>query len=1317
MFALASSALILGLCCAVVSNAGAVTFTGQACTSDFVGDLLTQVTASAAAAPVIVGQPVGLLSQIGASATFSVNATGTPSLTYQWKFNGSNILASANASAVTDTLLLPSLTSASFGNYSVAVSNGASTVVSAAAALQLDSVGDGIPDSWKTQYFGANWASNANSAANADADGDGLTNLQEYQDGTSPVSASSHFYTLTIEGGNAVNVAPAGTRFAPGTVVTLTAPPVAALQFAGWTGDIVTTANPLTLTMNQNYHLGTQYGALPLDNSVPSFTTTVGTEIDALAVQGNGQVIVAGNFQAEDGVAHYGLARLNADGSLDNTFGPAVTLGTEGVGAAIFQIPGYINAIAVQTNGQVLVAGDFNYINGGQSSPYITRINTDGSVDSTFHAAVPQYSTIQQLAVNSSGTVLVLASGALLELNAGGSLNTAFTSALPANSYIDHVVWQTDGKVVYNGSDAGGQDLFGRLNANGTLDSTYTPAVTPGAYDLLGLRANNEVYIASRGNLGTDPNNTICAALLTTTGAVDPSFTAPVNVSLGNPVSLAVLSAGGFVVNGGVTIPLGNNNYTNQGLAYFKANGTLNTTVFAGLDPYGNGFSNLAIDSTGALLIAGSFTKLGTVQALNMGRVSLSSGAVDTAYLPPFSSLSSVSGIATMPNGFSIVWGDFNVVNGYYRPYVARMGPPGYVDLGFNSGAGPNDQVRSAVIQPNGAVVMGGDFTQVNGGASHNVARFNSDGSLDTNFAIPGTGFNGYQPVQVLALQPDGKIVVGGGFTAINGVSHPYIARLNSDGSVDSSFNASANNTVQSIVLQPDGRILVGGIFTKMDGVAAGAIARLNANGTLDTSFYPADLSYLLSGTVETIALQPNGQILAGGIFNTGNQSINSVPGAALIRLNADGSPDSAFNNRVAGLLDLPGYVKIDAIAVQPDGGIVAAGLFSVNGYSNRGGVIRLNANADLDPAFFSIGTPDQEVDAVALPANGGMMFGGSFAHFDGQYRLAYARLATTNNIQMGTLGVTVGGSGVTFSLPAPAASYPIVAVIIEQSTDGGVTFQSLGNASANSDGSWSYQGAALPPGIVYYRATATDSQQEQASTYAAGPYAGPLNITSPTASAGYAGVPFSYVATASAIPTSFTAANLPAWASASFNSATGTLTISGTPSAEGSAAVTLTAKNAMTTAAATLRITIYNRFAAWQSANFTSAQLQNAAISGPLGDATGAGIVNLIKYALGVPAFQAANAKLPAAGMSTVGGQNYLTLTYTLDLLTPDVTATVEASGDLATWNSGQGYTSQVSATNNGNGTQTVVVRDDVPFSAHTQRYLRLRITQNASP
>ena len=307
------------------------------------------------------------------------------------------------------------------------------------------------------------WASNPNSAANADPDGDGLTNIEEYEDGTNPTVASSHFYTLTIDSGNAVTVSPAGSRFAPGTVVTLTAPPIGAMQFNTWTGDIVTTANPLTVTMNQNYELAPQYGAMPLDNSVPSFTTVAGTTIDALGMQSNGQVIVAGSFQAEDGVAHYGLARLNADGSLDNTFGPSVTLGTEGIGPAVFEVPGSISAIAVQSNNQILVAGDFNYIDGGQTSPYITRLNTDGSVDTTFQAAVPMYSSIQQMAVSSSGTILVLENGTLLELNSNGSLDTSFSAALPTNAYVEHVVMQTDGKVIYNGSAPTGTAGFGRF--------------------------------------------------------------------------------------------------------------------------------------------------------------------------------------------------------------------------------------------------------------------------------------------------------------------------------------------------------------------------------------------------------------------------------------------------------------------------------------------------------------------------------------------------------------------------------------------------------------------------------------------------------------------------------------------------------------------------------------------------------------------------------------------------------------------------------------------------------------------------------------
>ena len=130
---------------------------------------------------------------------------------------------------------------------------------------------------------------------------------------------------------------------------------------------------------------------------------------------------------------------------------------------------------------------------------------------------------------------------------------------------------------------------------------------------------------------------------------------------------------------------------------------------------------------------------------------------------------------------------------------------------------GSNNTVYAAATQPDNKTVFAGDFRAYNTTPRNRIARMNADGSLDTSFlGIPNSGAN--DTISCLALQPDGRIVIGGVFTSFNATSRGHIARLNADGSLDATFNPSANSPVYALTVQPDGRILVGGFFTTLGG-------------------------------------------------------------------------------------------------------------------------------------------------------------------------------------------------------------------------------------------------------------------------------------------------------------------------------------------------------------------------------------------------------------------------------------------------------------------------------------------------------------------
>jgi uncharacterized delta-60 repeat protein len=189
--------------------------------------------------------------------------------------------------------------------------------------------------------------------------------------------------------------------------------------------------------------------------------------------------------------------------------------------------------------------------------------------------------------------------------------------------------------------------------------------------------------------------------------------------------------------------------------------------------------------------------------------------------------------------------------------------------------------MKCMAVQSDGRVLIGGYFTKVNGVARTNLARLNSDGSLDSSFlsglAGPDAG------VWSIALQGDGKILIGGYFINVNGVTRSYLARLNPDGSFDSSFLnglAGPDYDVLSITFQSDGKVLIGGGFGSVNGRGQSGVARLNPDGSLDSSFAP-QLGGELNDQFSSLAVQTDGKILVGGSFGY----VNGIPCRNIVRL------------------------------------------------------------------------------------------------------------------------------------------------------------------------------------------------------------------------------------------------------------------------------------------------------------------------------------------------------------------------------------------------------------------------------------------------
>ncbi len=330
-----------------------------------------------------------------------------------------------------------------------------------------------------------------------------------------------------------------------------------------------------------------------------------------------------------------------------------------------------------------------------------------------------------------------------------------------------------------------------------------------------------------------------------------------------------------------------------------------------------------------------------------------------------------IESIALQLDGRILLAGKFDAVDNKLSSNLARINSDGSLDTTFNPDAKTAAintydlwKINQVLAQPDGKILAVLDVS-----AGQFLLRLNADGSLDT-------GFDGYAAnspmldhVMCVALQSDGKILI----SDISG----RVLRWNADGSADPGFVPNGNydgwcttdfalGEVDAIAVQADGKILIGGLFNKYNGVARNYLARLNTDGSLDTSFAPSGNG--LSEPVQTIAVQADGKILVATRQNyyleTYNPAYNGQPFGGLCRLNADGSLDSSFKTDVLAAVGTT-PAKINGIVIDAARNkILVSGILAVpRSIDNTAGTLkweqkciaRLNlADGSLDSAFMN---------------------------------------------------------------------------------------------------------------------------------------------------------------------------------------------------------------------------------------------------------------------------------------------------------------------------------------------------------------------------
>jgi uncharacterized delta-60 repeat protein len=700
--------------------------------------------------------------------------------------------------------------------------------------------------------------------------------------------------------------------------------------------------------------------------------------IRTTSIQSNGKILIGGNFTSYNGISRNRIALLNTDGTTDLSFNSEI--GADNV----------VRTTSVQSDGKIIIGGDFTSYN-GISRNRIARLNSDGTVDGIFNPNTGANNIVHTSSIQSDGKIIIggeftsyngIVRNRIARLNTDGTLDITFNPGTGAGSSVLTTSIQSDGKIIIGGNFTSyngiARKYIARLNTDGTLDITFN----------LGSGANNSVLITSiqsDGKIIIGGNFTSYNGIsrnrigrLNTDGTLDANFN-PGTGANNSVMTISIQSDAKIIIGGNFTsYNEANKNY----IVRLNTDGTLDTFFYPGTGADSSVWTT-SIQNNGKIVIGGNFAFYNGVVIKRIASLN-TNGTIDLPFTTGIGGAdNSVLTTSIQSDGKIIAGGNFTSYNGIARNYIARLNSDGTLDTTFNSGTGPNNSVLTTSIQNNGKIIIGGDFTSYNGTLTNRIVRLNSDGTLDTTFN-PTTVIN--NSVRTTSIQSDGKVIIGGDFS--NAFNRNYIARLNTDGTFDNSYNlgTGVNNSVRTTSIQSDGKIIIGGDFTSYNGFNLNYIARLNTDGTLDLSSAPGTRA---NNPVYSSSIQSDGKIIVGGKFSSYNGTLIN----RIARINTDGTLDAIFNPGTGA------YGNVWTTSIQNDGKIIIGGDFtSFNGIV-RDRIARLNTDGTLDTTFNPSTGASNSIYTNSIQSDGKIIIGGDFTSYNGTGKNRIARINGNNQL------------------------------------------------------------------------------------------------------------------------------------------------------------------------------------------------------------------------------------------------------------------------------------------------------------------------------
>lgn len=635
----------------------------------------------------------------------------------------------------------------------------------------------------------------------------------------------------------------------------------------------------------------------------------------AVKIQPDGKILVGGNFTTYNSKPANRIIRLNPDGSWDKTFQTSVL--------------GYnVREIEVLANNQILIAGDFNEVNG--TNLYgIALLNPDGQLASGF----------------SSGTAFI-----------SGSWSSSGINGLTVQP--DQKILVTGSFTTYNGVNCNG---IVRLLPNGSMDPSFNTSGVGGYINKTLIQPDGKLIVAGYFS-DCQGNTAVNICRLNVNGAFDPTFQPGISTSTSASIfDIAFQSNGKILACGNFS---SFNGQTLGGLIRLNSDGSIDTTFIGGWGTFPFYRRCLKVLPDDSFYMAGNF--LNYTNQLQTPRF-LVKASPDGVYDPSFPIGNAfnvdsqtpdeyqIMSLDVLNDGTVICGGQFDEYSGVLVKDLIRIKPNATLDYSFLPFVGCNNTVFCTAVDQNNRILAGGSFTMYNNEAHGRFIRLNEDGTIDHSF---NTGTGADDEVKSIAVQYDGKIILGGKFKHFNGVSRNSIVRLNEDGSVDMDYDPGnsfitvngTTNWVNAIKLEANGSLLVAGKLHYVDHNSdlRNEVARFYENGLLDNYFYPEFSSLQEAELLEIQSL-------------TNKILVASMEFYGIHQLNTDGTLDTVINQSEQTV----------SLAVDSQDNIYSSGLYDqyYNGQLKK-----------YDPHGILIGSSNASAGSMAFLPNGKILVYSSMA-------------------------------------------------------------------------------------------------------------------------------------------------------------------------------------------------------------------------------------------------------------------------------------------------------------------------------------------------